>query len=328
MRKIMRTRILGTGKAVPSKVLTNSDLEKMVDTSDQWIVERTGIRERRILEEGRTTSDLAAEAGRAALEAAGMAATELDAIIVATVTPDMPLPACAVTVQQKLGAACPAFDMAAACAGFVYGLAVGDGLIRTGNFRKVLVIGVEVLSRVVDWTDRNTCILFGDGAGAVVIGPTEEDRGILSTHLYADGAQMPLLNIPGGGVSCPATAASVDGKQHLVKMNGKGVFVHAVRNISRASMAALEKNGMGPDDVTWVIAHQANLRILEGVAEKTKMPLSKFYLNIHKYGNTSTASIPIALDEAVRDGSVKRGDILLFSALGGGLAWGSALVRW
>jgi 3-oxoacyl-[acyl-carrier-protein] synthase-3 len=324
----MRTRILGTGKAVPEKVLTNADLEKMVDTNDQWIVERTGIRERRILEEGRTTSDLAAEAGKAALAAAEIPASQLDAIICCTISPDMPLPACAVTVQQKLGATCAAFDMAAACAGFVYGLAVADGLMRTGSFKKILVIGVEVLSKVVDWTDRNTCILFGDGAGAVVVGASEGERGILSTHIYADGAQMPLLNIPGGGVSCPASVKSVESKQHLVKMNGKGVFVHAVRNISKASMVALETNGMTADDVDLVVAHQANLRILEGVAEKTKLPLSKFYLNIHKYGNTSSASIPIALDEAVREGKVKPNDILLMSALGAGLSWGSALVRW
>ncbi len=324
----MRTRILGTGKAVPAKVVTNHDLEKLVATSDQWIAERTGIRERRVLEEGRTTSDLAAEAARAALAAAELPASSLDAIIVATVTPDAPLPACAVSVQQKIGASCPAFDIAAACAGFIYGLAVADGLVRTGAYQRVLVIGVEVLSRVLDWTDRNTCVLFGDGAGAVVVGPTEGDRGLLSTHLYADGAGVPLLGIPGGGTACPASPASVEARQHFVKMNGKGVFVHAVRNIARASTAALEKNGKTPADVDWVIAHQANLRILEGVADKTKLPLAKFYLNIHKYGNTSSASIPIALDEALRYGSVKPGQLLLFCALGAGLSWGSALVRW
>ena len=323
-----RTRILGTGKAVPAKVLTNYDLEKMVATSDAWIVERSGIHERRILEEGRTTSDLAAEAGRAALAAAELSASSLDAIIVATVTPDSPLPACAVSVQQKLGATCAAFDIAAACAGFIYGLTVADALIQTGGFQRVLVIGVEVLSRVIDWTDRNTCVLFGDGAGAAVLGPSDGDRGILSTHLFADGAGAALLHIPGGGVTIPATASSVEARQHFVKMNGKGVFVHAVRNISRASLTALERSGFTAADVDWVIPHQANLRILEAVAEKTHIPLAKFYLNIHKYGNTSSASIPIALDEAVRAGAIKPGQLLLLSALGAGLSWGSALVRW
>ncbi|HEX2570494.1 MAG TPA: beta-ketoacyl-ACP synthase III [Polyangia bacterium] len=325
----MRTRIIGTGMAVPSKVMTNADIEKLVDTSDQWIVERTGIRERRILEEGRTTSDLAAEAGRNALAAAGIEAHQLDAIICATISPDSPLPATAVIVQQKLGASCPAFDMAAACAGFLYGMTVADGLIRTGSFRRVLVIGVEILSRWLDWTDRNTCVLFGDGAGAAVLAASnEEGRGILSTHIFADGAQAPLLHIPGGGISCPASADSVARRQHFVKMNGRGVFVHAVRNISRASQTAMEANGVGPDDIDWVIAHQANLRIIEGVAEKCKLPLSKFYLNIHKYGNTSSASVPIALDEAVREGKIQPGQLLLFCALGAGFSWGSALVRW
>jgi 3-oxoacyl-[acyl-carrier-protein] synthase-3 len=325
----MRTRIIGTGMAVPSKVMTNADIEKLVDTSDQWIVERTGIRERRILEEGRTTSDLAAEAGRNALAAAGIGAHQLDAIICATISPDSPLPATAVFVQQKLGASCPAFDMAAACAGFLYGMTVADGLIRTGSFRHVLVIGVEILSRWLDWTDRNTCVLFGDGAGAAVLAASaEEGRGILSTHIFADGAQAPLLHIPGGGISCPASMDSVAQRQHFVKMNGRGVFVHAVRNISRASQTAMEANGVGPDDIDWVIAHQANLRIIEGVAEKCKLPLSKFYLNIHKYGNTSSASVPIALDEAVREGKIQPGQLLLFCALGAGFSWGSALVRW
>jgi 3-oxoacyl-[acyl-carrier-protein] synthase-3 len=327
-----RTRILGTGKAVPSKVVTNADLEKVVDTSDQWIVERSGIRERRFLEEGRTTSDLAAEAARAALAAAEVEPAELDAIIVCTITPDLPLPACAVAVQQKIGARCAAFDLAAACAGFVYGLAVADGLCATGRYRRVLVIGVEILSRVMDMQDRNTCVLFGDGAGAVVVGPSdpvnETDRGILSTHLYADGAQQPLLNIPAGGVSCPTTPETLAARQQYIKMQGRAVFAHAVKNISRASQVALEANGVTIDQIDWVIAHQANLRILEGVADKTKVPIAKFYLNIHKYGNTSSASIPIALDEAVRDGSVKPGQLLLFSALGAGFSWGSALVRW
>jgi 3-oxoacyl-[acyl-carrier-protein] synthase-3 len=230
-------------------------------------------------------------------------------------------------VQQKMGARCPAFDLAAACAGFIYGLAVGDAFVRAGQFKRVLVVGVEVLSRVTDWSDRNTCVLFGDGAGAAVLVPSESERGILSTHLFADGAQAGILNIPGGGVLEPASAKTVEGKRHFIKMAGKQVFTHAVKNIARASQIALEANGVGVDQVDCVVAHQANLRILEGVAERLGMPLAKFYLNIHKYGNTSSASIPIALDEAARQGRVKAGDLLLLSALGAGLSWGSALVR-
>jgi 3-oxoacyl-[acyl-carrier-protein] synthase-3 len=323
----MRARIAGTGKSVPGKVVTNDDLSKIVETNDEWIVARSGIRERRFLEEGRTTSDLAAEAGRRACETAEISPSELDLIVCATISPDMPLPAAAVSVQAKLGASCPAFDIAAACAGFIYGLSTGEAFIRTGMYKKVLVIGVEVLSRYMDMNDRNTCVLFGDGAGAVVLMPSEGDRGILSTHMYADGNLMPLLNIPAGGVLEPASAKSVEGRRHFIRMQGKPVFTHAVKNISKASQVALEHNKVSVDQVDCVVAHQANLRILEGVAERCGIPIEKFYLNIHKYGNTSSASIPIALDEAVREGKIKPGDLLLFAALGAGLSWGSALVR-
>ncbi|HEY2749365.1 MAG TPA: beta-ketoacyl-ACP synthase III [Polyangia bacterium] len=315
---------------MPDKVLTNDDLSKMVATSDEWINERTGIRARRILEEGRTTSDLASLAGRRACETAEIDPKEVDCIIVATISPDMPMPAVAVTVQQKLGitAQCPSFDVSAACAGFIYGMTIADSFIRGGQFKRVLVIGVEILSRLVDWTDRNTCVLFGDGAGAALLVPHDgDDRGILSTHIFADGSGMPYLNIPGGGSAEPTTAKSVEAKRHFVKMQGKPVFTHAVKNISSAAKTALEANGKSPADVDWVVAHQANLRILEAVAERCGLPLEKFYLNIHKYGNTSSASIPIALDEAAREGKVKPGDLLLMAALGAGLSWGSALVR-
>ncbi len=326
-----RSRIAGTGKATPDKVLTNDDLSKMVATSDEWIRERTGIRERRILEEGRSTSDLASEAGRRACETAEIDPKDVDCIIVATISPDMPMPAVAVTVQQKLGITgqCPSFDVSAACAGFIYGMSIADAFIKGGQFQRVLVVGVEILSRVVDWTDRNTCVLFGDGAGAALLVPHEgkDDRGILSTHIFADGSGMPYLNIPGGGSMEPTSAKTVEAKRHLVKMQGKPVFTHAVKNISAAAKTALEANGKTPADVDWVVAHQANLRILEGVAERCGLPLEKFYLNIHKYGNTSSASIPIALDEAAREGKVKPGDLLLMAALGAGLSWGSALVR-
>jgi 3-oxoacyl-[acyl-carrier-protein] synthase III len=327
MSTARRARIAGTGKAVPGRVVTNDDLAKIVETSDEWIRARSGIQERRFLEEGRTTSDLAAEAGRKACESAEIAPSELDLIICATISPDMPLPAVAVTVQEKLGAKCPAFDMAAACAGFIYGLSVGDAFVRGGSFGKVLVIGVEVLSRSMDLQDRNTCVLFGDGAGAVVLVPSSDDRGILSTHIYADGSLMPLLNIPAGGTAEPASHASIEARHHYIKMQGKPVFTHAVKKISDASMAALQHNQLSAEQIDCVVAHQANLRILEGVAERCKLPLSKFYLNIHKYGNTSSASIPIALDEAVREGRIKPGDMLLFAALGAGLSWGSAVVK-
>jgi 3-oxoacyl-[acyl-carrier-protein] synthase III len=329
---MLRARIAGTGRAVPDKVLTNDDLAKMVATSDEWIRQMTGIGERRILEEGRTTSDLASLAGKRACETAEIDPREIDCIIVATISPDMPMPAVAVTVQQKLGITgqCPAFDISAACAGFIYGMSIADSFIKCGQFKRVLVIGVEILSRVVDWTDRNTCVLFGDGAGAALLVPHEsakDDRGIMSTHLFADGAGAQFLNIPGGGSAEPTTAKSVEAKRHLVKMQGKPVFTHAVKNISAAAQAALDANGKSVGDIDMVVAHQANIRILQGVAERIAMPLEKFYLNIHKYGNTSSASIPIALDEAAREGKVKPGDLLLMAALGAGLSWGSALVR-
>lgn len=322
------TRIAGTGHAVPGRVLTNEELAKTVATNDQWIVERTGIKERRILEEGRVTSDLAAEAGRRACEAAEIDPATLDLIICATISPDMPLPAVSVTVQQKLGASCPAFDLAAACAGFLYGLSVGDAFVRAGTFQRVLVIGVEVLSRCVDWSDRNTCVLFGDGAGAAVLVRTEDPaRRILSTHLFADGAGLPLLNIPGGGTAEPPSLATVENKRHFVKMQGRPIFTHAVKNMSRACQIALEHNATKVDDLDWVVAHQANLRIIEAVAQRLNAPMDKFYLNVERYGNTSSASIPIALDEAARAGKVQPGHLVLMTALGAGLSWGAALIR-
>jgi 3-oxoacyl-[acyl-carrier-protein] synthase-3 len=327
---MLRARIAGTGRATPDKVMTNDDLSKMVATSDEWIRQMTGIGERRILEEGRSTSDLASLAGQRACEIAEIDPKEVDCIIVATISPDMPMPAVAVTVQQKLGITgqCPAFDISAACAGFIYGMSIADSFIKCGQYERVLVIGVEILSRVVDWTDRNTCVLFGDGAGAALFVPHEgDDRGILSTHLFADGSGMPFLNIPGGGSLEPTSAQTVEAKRHLVKMQGKPVFTHAVKNISAAAETAMAHNGKSVADIDWVVAHQANIRILHGVAERCGLPFEKFFLNIHKYGNTSSASIPIALDEAARDGKVKAGELLLMAALGAGLSWGSALVR-
>jgi 3-oxoacyl-[acyl-carrier-protein] synthase-3 len=322
------SRILATGHYAPQRILSNHDLEKMVDTSDEWIVERTGIRERHIAAEGEASSDMAAEAARRALEAADVRAEELDLIIVATVTPDMPLPSTAVFVQQKIGARadCPAFDIAAACAGFIYGISIADRFIA-GGAQRVLVIGVELLSRVMNWKDRTTCVLFGDGAGAAVIGPSEGERGILSTHIYADGTQANALCIPGGGSKTPPTQLSVEAGLHYVHMAGQDVFKYAVRALSSASLTALEHNQVSKDEVRWVVPHQANLRIIDAVSKRVGIPLDRFVLNIARYGNTSSASIPIAFDEAVRAGQIRQGDLVLMCALGGGFAWGSALVR-
>jgi 3-oxoacyl-[acyl-carrier-protein] synthase III len=328
----VRSRIAGTGRGVPEKVLTNADLEKMVDTSDAWIVERTGIRERRILDKTLATSDLATEAGRRACQAAGIDPATIDCIIVGTVTPDHPFPATAVYVQKKLGAqpGGAAFDLSAACAGFLYAMSVADSFIGRGLFKRVLIIGVEILSRIVDWKDRNTAVLFGDGAGAAVLVPCPEaeGRGILSTHLHADGSFADILNIRAGGTRTPITPERLAAREHLVHMNGREVYKHAVRNMASASAAALAANGLHADQVTTVFAHQANIRIIEGVAERVGIPMDRFFLNISRYGNTSSATLPISLDEALEQGRIKAGDLLLFTALGGGLAWGSAVMRW
>jgi 3-oxoacyl-[acyl-carrier-protein] synthase-3 len=328
---VISSRIVGTGRAVPTRVLTNDDLSKMVDTSDAWIVERTGIRERHILEPSLAASDLAAEAGRKACQKAGVDPATVDCIIVGTVTGDCPFPATATFVQRKLGAVpggC-AFDLSAACAGFLYGLSIGDAFVRRGQFKRVLVVGVEVLSRIVDWTDRSVCVLFGDGAGAVLLAPDDSGRrGVLSTHLFADGSLAEILWQPAGGSREPATPDVLAAKRQLVKMNGREVYKHAVRNMATGARAALDANGVHAADVAWVVAHQANLRILEGVSERVGIPMSRFFVNVDRYGNTSSASVPTALDEAVEQGKVHDGDLLLLAALGGGLAWASGLVRW
>jgi 3-oxoacyl-[acyl-carrier-protein] synthase III len=323
--------ILGTGRFTPDTVRTNADLATMVDTSDEWIADRTGIRERRIAEKSMTTSDMATAAANRAMAKAGITGADLDMIIVATISGDMPMPACAVFVQQKVGAKnCPAFDISAACAGFIYGISIADRFIRAGGVNRVLVVGVELLSRVVDWQDRATCVLFGDGAGAVVLGPTDgvDGRGILSTHIYTDGGLSTALQIPAGGSKEPASADSVAGKRHVIKMEGQDVFKAAVRNLASASRAALDANGLTASQVDWVVAHQANYRIVQAVAQRCEIPMERFYMNIHKYGNTSSASIPIALDEALEEGKIKPGQNILMSALGAGISWGSALVRW
>jgi 3-oxoacyl-[acyl-carrier-protein] synthase-3 len=329
-----RSRILGTGHYLPPTVRTNHDLEKMVETSDAWITERTGIRERRIASDGVFTSDMAAAAAKNALEAAGVRAADLDMIIVGTVTGDMPMPATAAFVQQKIGAPnCPAFDLSAACAGFVFGLSIADQFIKTGHLKHVLVIGVELLSRVLDWTDRSTCVLFGDGAGAVIVGPSDaretdaKPRGILSTAIHTDGALAGSLWIPGGGSVNPTSHASVDQKLQYVHMKGSDIFKVAVKNLLATSRNALERAGMTKSDVDWVCAHQANKRIIDQVVSRVEVPSEKVLMNIERVGNTSSASIPILLDENVRAGRVKAGDTVLMCALGAGISWGSAIVR-
>jgi len=329
--KIPGSRILGTGHYLPSRVLDNFDLEKIVDTSNEWIMERTGIRERRIAAPEEASSDFASNAARQALEMSGVDAKELDLILVATITPDMPLPSTAVFVQQNIGARndCPSFDLAAACAGFIYGLGVVDSLVKTGAVKYALVIGVELLSRITDYEDRTTCVLFGDGAGAAVVGPSNGDgRGILSTHLFADGSRAMSLNIPAGGSRIPANPETVCNHQHFIKMNGQDVFKFAVKSLSSATATALESSGLTREDVDWVIPHQANNRIIEAVSKRVGIPLERFYINIDRLGNTSSASIPIALDEGIREGLVREGQSLVFCALGAGMAWGSAAIRW
>jgi 3-oxoacyl-[acyl-carrier-protein] synthase-3 len=329
-----RSRILGTGHYLPPVVRTNVDIERMVETSDAWITERTGIKERRIAPEGTVTSDMATAAAKVALEAAGIDASKLDMIIVATVTPDVPMPATAVFVQQKLGAGhCPAFDISAACAGFLFATSIADQFIATGQARYVLVVGVELLSRIIDWTDRTTCVLFGDGAGAVVLGPSEvregeaAPRGVLSTSILTDGSLARSLWIPGGGSAGPTTHATVDQKLHFVRMRGQDIFKVAVKNLYSACKDALDRARMTHADLDWVCAHQANKRIIDQVVMRLGVSPEKVLSNIDRVGNTSSASIPILLDEAIRAGTIRAGDTVLMCALGAGISWGSAIVR-
>lgn len=326
---MVRARITGTGSAVPQMIRTNFDLEKMVDTTDEWITTRTGIRERRIAADGEYTSTFATRAAERALEMAGATAEEIDLIILATITADFPFPATACIVQSNLGAKnAAAFDISAACSGFVYGLSLADNAIRSGAARKVLVIGAEVLSRIIDWTDRNTCLLFGDGAGAVVVEASEGDQGILSTHLHSDGSYWELLYQPGCGSRNPAVQKTLDERKIFLMMQGNEVFKLAVRAMEDAALQALEKNGLTPSDISIFIPHQANRRIIDAIGKRLGLGDDKVYVNLDRYGNTSAASIPLALDEANRAGRISPGDIVLFDAFGGGLTWGSALVRW
>lgn len=324
----MKARITGTGSYAPAKVLTNEDLERMVATSDEWIRERTGIRERRIASSGEACSDLAVQAGRRALEAAGVAAADLDVILLATCTGDYPLPATACLVQHQLGATkAAACDLGAACCGFVYALSVADAYVKAG-MRHVLVIGSEVMSAITDWTDRNTCVLFGDGAGAAVVSASEGTGGILSTHLRSDGNLCDLIAVPGGGSRSPASEKVVAERMNFIKMKGNETFKVAVRTLEDIARETLAANHVSIDDLDLYVPHQANVRILKAVAERLGLPPEKIMLNLERYGNTSAASIPIALDEAVRSGRIRERSLVMLGAFGAGLTWASALIRW
>jgi 3-oxoacyl-[acyl-carrier-protein] synthase-3 len=324
-----RTRIIATGSYVPERVLTNFDLEKMVDTSDEWIRSRTGMVERHISSESEATSDLGAAAAQEVLKRAGMKPEEIDLILTATITPDMFFPSTACFIQDKIGAKqVPAFDILAACSGFIYGLSISDSFIRTGTFKNILLIGAETLTKVTDWKDRNTCVLFGDGAGAVLLRGEKGEAGVLSTHLYSDGGLWGLLNLPGGGSRNPTTLDSLRQGLHFIKMNGNETFKVAVRSLEQASRDALSHNGLDPAQIDLFIPHQANYRIIQAVASRLSFPLEKVFMNLEKYGNTSAASIPLAFDEAVTSGRIKTDNLILLSAFGGGMTWGSAVIRW
>jgi 3-oxoacyl-[acyl-carrier-protein] synthase-3 len=327
---LIASHILGTGSYAPKRILTNRDLETMVATSDAWITARTGIKERRIAAEGEVTSDMAVVAARHALAMAGTKAEDLDMLIVATISADMPLPSCAVVVQAKLGAKRAfAFDVSAACAGSLFGLTIADQFIRSGRAERVLVIGAELLSRLVDWTDRETCVLFGDAAGAMVLGPTpDKTRGLLSTHLHSDGSLAGILSIPGGGSRHPQSTEVLEKNLHKIAMNGREIYKFAVRVLPDAIVEALDANGLDVTDVDHVVSHQANARIVESVLDRLHIPIDKCWLNLDRYGNTSSASLPISLDEAQRAGRLKPGDLVAMMAIGAGMAWGSALMRW
>jgi 3-oxoacyl-[acyl-carrier-protein] synthase-3 len=320
--------VVGLGSALPERVVPNAFFESIVDTTDEWIVERTGIRERRFAADGQTTSDLATEAARAALEVAGVSPEQIDLIVCATLTADNPIPAAAVRVQQKLGISCPAFDVNAACAGFSYGISTGTAFIESGAAETVLVIGAEILSRVLDMTDRGTCILFGDGAGAVVLRPSDRP-GVLGNVLGADGGAADILLIPAGGSARPASAETVEGREHTIRMpSGREVFKRAVVEMANACRQLLEKSGFTPNDVDVLIPHQANARIMIAVAERLGIDLDRAVVDVESIGNTSAASIPIALDRAWRAGRIRPGDLVLLTSFGAGLAWGANLLRW
>jgi len=322
MPELPYARILGTGGFLPAKVLTNQDLEKLVDTTDEWILERTGIRERHIAEQGELTSDLALPASEQALEAAGLDAGDLDLIVVATTTADRVFPSTACILQAKLGVenGCPAFDVQAVCSGFVYALSVANNFIRAGQARTALVVGAETLSRITDWSDRGNCILWGDGAGAVVLGASDR-TGIISTHMHADGRYQDLLFVDGG------VSLKKEGECYM-RMSGNAVFKMAVKTLDAIVDETLAANGLQKQDIHWLVPHQANIRIIQATARKLGMHMDRVVVTVDRHGNTSAASIPLALDTAIRDGRIKPGEMVLMEAFGGGFTWGSVLVRY
>jgi 3-oxoacyl-[acyl-carrier-protein] synthase-3 len=321
--------IIGTGSYVPERILTNRELEKIVETSDEWIRTRTGIGERRIAAPEEATSDMATNAALAAMSQAGVSAEQIDLIIVATVTPDMFFPATACWVQKKLGAiraAC--FDVSAACSGFIYAMEIAQQFISNHVYNTVLIIGADKLSSIVDWSDRNTCVLFGDGAGAAILRNRSASHGVIATHMGSDGEFTDILFMPGGGSRCPITSANVDQKLNTIKMLGKETYKQAVTAMSDAADRALESAGLKYEDIACVIPHQANMRIIEAIAHRMGLPVDKFYVNLEKYGNTSAAAVAIALDEAHRSGRFKIGDYILLVVFGGGLTWASSVIQW
>jgi len=321
--------IIGIGSYAPEKIVTNKDLEKIVETSDEWIVSRTGIKQRRIVEPGVATSSLAALAAERALLDAGVTADEIDLIIVATATPDMLFPSTACLVQDKIKASkAAAFDLSAGCSGFAYGLVTGSQFIKTGLYKKILVIGAETLSTILDWNDRNTCVLFGDGAGAVVLGEVPAGYGILGVELGADGSGGELLKMPAGGSRMPATNVSIEQRLHYLQMSGNDVFKFAVKVMGEAAVKALENSGLSHTDVDCLIPHQANIRIIQSAAKRLKLPMEKVVINVDNYGNTSAASIPLAMDEAMKNGRLKNDDIVVLVGFGAGLTWASCVIKW
>ncbi|HEY1717738.1 MAG TPA: beta-ketoacyl-ACP synthase III [Verrucomicrobiae bacterium] len=321
--------ITGVGSYVPEKILTNADLEKMVETSDEWITSRTGIKERRIAAKDEFTSDMAAKAAQRAMKMAGVTAEQIDLVIVATISPDMPFPSTACLVQQKIGAKrSAAFDLEAACSGFIYGLEVGQQFILSRTYETVLVVGAEKLSAITDWTNRNTCVLFGDGAGAAILQHRENSHGLLTTVMGADGSKADLLSMPGGGSACPASQQTVADRLHFLRMDGKETFKNAVQAMVSASNEAMRRCDIDITKIKCVIPHQANQRIVDAVGERLKAAPEQIFVNLHKYGNTSAASVAIALDEAVAAGKVSRGDLILLIVFGAGLTWGAAVIEW
>ncbi len=324
-----KIKIIGQGVAIPEKVLTNADLEKMVDTNDEWIVSRSGIRERRIAREDQATSDLGVEAAENALRSAGLEIGDIDFILVATNTPDTIFPSTACHIQRGLkGGTIPGMDISAGCSGALYGMIVAEGLILSGTAKRVLLVAPEMLSRVTNWEDRSTCVLFGDGGGAFVLEESKDDSGMLSHFWGADGSLADLLSIPAGGSRLPTSEKTVAEKLQFIQMKGNEVFKHAVKRMGQAAVEALKRAGIEKEDIAWLIPHQANIRIIDATGERLKLPKEKVFTNIHKYGNCSVATIPLGIEELVREGKLKKGDIIVLDAFGAGFTWAAIVYRW